>query len=184
MSRIVVIYGSSEGQTAKIAERIGDVLSRAGHDVVLSTAKYPPHVLSADGYGYDGIVVGASIHRGSHQGYVTEFVREYADELDRLPSVFFSVSLAAARDDPEAQSTVEQYLQSFLEETHWEPDLTYSVAGALKYSEYGFLTRFVMKHIAGRESLDTDTDHDYEYTDWAGVESFATQFEELVSTRQ
>ncbi|GAB7019615.1 flavodoxin domain-containing protein [Halostagnicola bangensis] len=183
MARVLVCYGSSEGQTAKIADHIGDVLSEAGHDVVLSTAKYPPSALTSSEFAYDGVVIGASIHKGSHQGYVEEFVREYVDGLNRVPSAFFSVTLASAQSDPDAQSEAEQYLREFLEDTRWDPDLTHPVAGALKYSEYGFLTRFVMKRIASREGLDTDTDHDYEYTDWEDVETFAIEFEELVSAR-
>ncbi|MDJ1432404.1 flavodoxin domain-containing protein [Halostagnicola sp. A-GB9-2] len=183
MARVLVCYGSSEGQTAKIADHIGDVLSEASHDVVLSTAKYPPSALTSSEFAYDGVVIGASIHKGSHQGYVEEFVREYVDGLNRVPSAFFSVSLSAAKSSPEARSESDGYLREFVAETDWEPDLTHAVAGALKYSEYGFLTRFVMKRIAGTEGLDTDTDHDYEYTDWEDVETFAIEFEELVSTR-
>ncbi len=183
MARILVCYGTDEGQTAKIAERIGDRLSEAGHDIVLSSAKYPPRAFTSDDSQYDGAVVGASIHKGNHQGYVTEFVREYADELNRVPSALFSVSLAAAKSSPKARFESSEYLRELLEETDWEPDSTHAVAGALRYSEYGFLTRFVMKRIAGSEGLDTDTDHDYEYTNWDDIDAFAAEFEELVSAR-
>lgn len=52
--------------------------------------------------------------------------------------------------------------------------------GALRYSEYGFLTRLVMKRIAADATGDTDASRDYEYTDWDEVESFAADFVEYV----
>lgn len=180
MTRVLVVYGSSEGQTASIAERIGDVLDDDGIDVTLVHANHSPADLEpAD---YDGIVVGASIHAGRHQAAVGKFVSSHHDTLTRLPSAFFSVSLSAASADPDAREEARNLLEGFLEESSWEPDLTRSVAGALRYSEYGLLKRFVMKRIAGRESGDTDTSRDYEYTDWAEVESFAREFATLLES--
>ena len=40
------------------------------------------------------------------------------------------------------------------------------VAGALVYSRYNWLTRWMMRRIARKEGGDTDTARDYEYTDW------------------
>ncbi|MHC3436507.1 flavodoxin domain-containing protein [Natrialbaceae archaeon A-gly3] len=174
MPAVLVAYGSSEGQTATIAERIGDVLDREGHDVTLVHAKHPPSDL--DPSAFDGIVVGASIHAGNHQRYVRTFVTEHLETLNRTPSAFFSVSLSAASGDPDTREEAQGLLEGFLEATGWEPDQTLSVAGALKYSEYGLVKRFVMKRIGGKESGDTDTSRDYEYTDWDDVEAFSLEF--------
>ena len=180
MTRVLVAYGSSEGQTAAIAERIGDVLDGEGHEVILVHAKHPPSDLEPDNY--DGIVVGASIHAGTHQRYVRTFVSSHLEARSRRPSAFFSVSLSAASADPDTRADARALLEEFLEATGWEPDLTLSVAGALRYSEYGLLTRFVMKRIAGRERGDTDPSRDYEYTDWTEVEAFAREFAALVES--
>ncbi|SDK78585.1 flavodoxin domain-containing protein [Natronorubrum texcoconense] len=179
MTRVLVAYGSSEGQTATIAERVGDVLDSAGHEPVLIHLKHPPSGL--DVAAYDGVIVGASIHAGSHQGYVAEFVRDHRETLNRKPSAFFSVSLTAANADPVEREPARELLEAFLEETGWEPDGTLTVAGALKYSEYGLVKRFVMRRIAGKASGDTDTSRDYEYTDWDEVEAFALEFSSQLS---
>ncbi|QFU82565.1 flavodoxin domain-containing protein [Natronorubrum aibiense] len=178
MARVLVAFGSNEGQTATVAERIGDVLETAGHDVVVVHAKHPPAEL--DPGTYEGVIVGASIHMGSHQSYVESFVREHNEALNRLPSAFFSVSLTAAHDDPAERKPVRDLLEEFLETTGWEPDATLLVAGALKYREYGLLKRFMMRRIAGSEGGDTDTSRDYEYTDWDEIESFAEEFTTLL----
>ncbi|MFC4542680.1 flavodoxin domain-containing protein [Halosolutus amylolyticus] len=178
MTRVLVAYGSSEGQTATIADRIGDVLGDEGHDATLVNLNHPPTGLDPGAYG--GVIVGGSIHVGSHQAYVTDFVREQRSTLNRLPSAFFSVSLSSASDDPEARSAADDLVEEFLEDTGWDPDSTLAVAGALKYSEYGLLKRFVMRRIARKSGGDTDTSRDHEYTDWDAVETFAAEFGTLL----
>jgi menaquinone-dependent protoporphyrinogen oxidase len=178
MAQVLCCYGTSEGQTASIAERMGDVIDGEGHGVTLVHLSHPPDGL--DPGAYDGVIVGASIHGGSHQRYVTRFVRDHVETLNRRPSAFFSVSLTAAHEDSEARAPATDLLEDFLDETGWNPDGTLTVAGALKYSEYGLLKRFVMRRIAGRASGDTDTSRDYEYTDWDDVDAFAREFTTLL----
>ncbi|MDQ2051012.1 flavodoxin domain-containing protein [Natronolimnohabitans sp. A-GB9] len=178
MARVLVCYATSEGQTATIAERIGDVLATDGHDTDLVHAKHPPSGL--DPGEYDGVVVGASIHMGSHQTAIDQFVRDHRTTLNRCPSAFFSVSLTAAHPDPADREPVREILEDFLEETGWDPDTTLLVGGALKYSEYGLLKRFLMRRVVGKEGGDTDTSRDYEYTDWEEVEAFAHDFATLL----
>lgn len=178
MARVLICYGTSEGQTETIAERMGDVVGSEGHEVTLTHLNHPPDGL--DPGAYDGIVVGASIHASSHQRYVGSFVRDHLETLNRLPSAFLSVSLTAAHDDPDERAPATELLEEFLDETGWNPDGTLSVAGALEYSEYGPFKRFIMRRIAGRASGDTDTARDYEYTDWNDVEAFAREFTTLL----
>ena len=179
MSEILVVYASSEGQTAAIAERIANVLDDEGHGVTLVHAAHPPDALAVSAF--DGVLVGASVHKGRHQSSIEAFVREHVDQLNRLPTAFVSVSLTAATPGPEKRVEAREQLQSVLEETGWDPERTQTVAGALAYSEYGLVTRFIMKRIAGREGLDTDTSRDHEYTDWEALDEFAREFAQLVS---
>ena len=178
MARILVCYGSSEGQTAAIAESIGDILEDHGHDPIVISTKRPPENISLRNY--DGVIVGASVHRGYHQEHASAFVQRHVDRLNSLPSAFFSVSLTAAKPVPEASFEAEQYVEEFLEDTGWYPERTHVVAGALKYSEYGLLTRLIMRRIAKKQGMETDTTRDYHYTDWEDVEQFTLEFEEVL----
>jgi menaquinone-dependent protoporphyrinogen oxidase len=63
--------------------------------------------------------VGASIHVGKHDKHVVQLVQKNLDTLGRVPTAFFSVSLAAHGDTEEAQGYVEQ----FETETGWRPDM-------------------------------------------------------------
>jgi menaquinone-dependent protoporphyrinogen oxidase len=129
---------------------------------------------------YDAVIVGASIHMGKHEDYVRDFVRENRDALERLPSAFFSVSLAAHDNVEEAEG----YTEEFVQETGWRPCMVGLFGGALLYTQYGFIKRHLMKQIARHKgNPDTDTSRDYAYTDWESVKHFAEEFLELVLSR-
>lgn len=169
--RIFITYGTSEGQTGRIAEVVADVLRGHHHDVSLVDVKDTRAALPA---GYDGVVVGAAIHMGKHDKHVVDFVQRNKDGLARVPTAFFSVSLAAAGDDAEAEG----YVEEFEKETDWQPGRVALFAGALLYTQYGFVKRHMMKKIVSDKPghLGTDLSRDYVYTEWDGVKRFAEHF--------
>jgi menaquinone-dependent protoporphyrinogen oxidase len=107
---------------------------------------------------------------------VTRFVEHHKDLLASRPNAFFSVSLSAAASDPEGQASVMQIITQWSERTGWRPATIESLAGALKYTQYSWLKRALMKQIAKHEGGDTDTAQDYEYTDFDQVTRFAERF--------
>lgn len=169
--KILLVYGTTEGQTARISDFIGDVLRDHGHDVTTIDVKEMAGTIPD---GYDAAILGASIHMGKHDKLVVDLVRSNRDTLARIPSAFFSVSLAAHGDTAEAEGYVEQ----FEEETGWRPDKVALFEGALLYTRYGFVKRHVMKKIATDKpgGLGTDLSRDYVYTEWDGVKRFAEHF--------
>jgi menaquinone-dependent protoporphyrinogen oxidase len=179
MTRILIAYGSSEGHTASIAQYLADLIRSHGHE-----AK-PVNVERAEAGapdGYDAVIVGASVHMGKHQRSVLKYVRQNRDSLTRLPSAFFSVSLAANDNTEEARKEVASYIEQFLEQTGWRPLVIGRFAGALLYTRYSFFKRWIMRKIArDKKSPDTDSSRDYVYTDWHRVRRFADEFMESVA---
>lgn len=78
MKKIFITYGTTEGQTAKIAEFISDVLRDHGHDVTMVDVKDTADTVPD---GYDGVIVGASVHMGKHDKHVVDFVRKNQKSL-------------------------------------------------------------------------------------------------------
>jgi menaquinone-dependent protoporphyrinogen oxidase len=176
--RILIVYGTRYGQTAKVAARIGQVLTRQGCEATLSRGdELPPDL---DLGRFDGVMVGASYIVGRHQDYVERFIRAHVEALNRLPSAFFSVSGAAGSPEPESREEARRNLEKLLAATGWQPTLATPVGGAIAYTQYGALVRWLMKQIARRTGRSTDTTRDHEYTDWPAVEQFATEFAGLV----
>jgi menaquinone-dependent protoporphyrinogen oxidase len=178
MTRILIAYGTSEGHTARIAQYLADVTRAAGYEA------YPGNVerASAPGPdGYDAVIVGASIHMGKHERCVVKYVRKNRNALERLPSAFFSVSMAAHENTEAAEKEVNDYIEKFVKQTGWRPRKIGRFAGALLYTQYGFFKRWIMKRIAhDKGSSDTDTSRDYVYTDWDDVKRFAEEFLETL----
>jgi menaquinone-dependent protoporphyrinogen oxidase len=172
MTKILIAYGTTEGQTARIADQLAEVIRSRGLEADAFNLK-PSSGVSVDGY--DAVVVGGSIHMGKHQEDVVEFVGKNRSELDRLPSAFFSVSLAANGD----LANAEAYVENFVQQTGWRPSKVGLFSGALLYRQYGFLKRYMMKRIVrDKPGMSTDTSRDYVYTDWDQVRRFAEDFVE------
>jgi menaquinone-dependent protoporphyrinogen oxidase len=180
MKRVEVLYATREGQTRKIAEHVTEALRGYGLDVdMIDVADEPPLI---QWYRYAGVVLAASVHAGHHEREMVRFVRAHRTELELVPATFVSVSLseAGAEDSHkppefrhECAGNARKMIDSFLAETGWRPAPVKPVAGALLYTHYNMLIRFVMKRIAKSAGADTDTSHDYEYTDWADLDRFA-----------
>jgi menaquinone-dependent protoporphyrinogen oxidase len=106
MTKIMIGYGTTEGQTARIAERIAEVIRGQGFEVQALDLKGSSDVVLDT---YDAVIVGGSIHMGKHEDHVADFVRRNRATLERLPSAFFSVSLAAHGDIANAEAYVANF---------------------------------------------------------------------------
>ena len=170
MAKILVLYASFDGQTARIADRICDGLRAAGHRATLLSAE-------AIGAGreiaeHDAVIIGSAIRFGHHPKYLEILVRDHLQEICARPNAFFSVCLSARRS-PE---TARKYIDVFEQDTRWYPHDRASFAGALYYRRYGPVLRFMMRIVARVNGSETDASRDYEYTDWRAVDRFAAQF--------
>jgi menaquinone-dependent protoporphyrinogen oxidase len=181
MASLLIVHGTMNGQTALIAGRMAEVARAAGHAVTLVDAQAPPRDLApAD---HDAIMVGAWVRGGRHPRAVHDFVVAHRATLAARPTAFFSVSLFAASRGEADQRRARAALQAFLDETGWRPTHAATIAGALRYTRWGWLGRRLMRMIwttvAERRgwSVDpppTDVTRDYEYTDWRAVERLVT----------
>lgn len=171
MTKIFIPYGTTEGQTARIAQYIADVIRTHGHEAEPVNITQSSDTLPD---GYDGVIVGAAIHMGKHDKHIVEYLQKNRNKLERLPSAFFSVSLAAHGDTEEAEG----YIEQFERETAWRPGKVGLFGGALLYTQYGFVKRHIMKKIARDKpgNLGTDTSRDYVYTEWDGVKRFVEDY--------
>jgi menaquinone-dependent protoporphyrinogen oxidase len=169
--KILVLHASFDGQTERIAERIGTVLRAAGHVALVCPSAKAGDAL-AD---CEAIVVGAAIRYGHHSRALEKLVRAHRPSIESRPNAFFSVCLSAG--GPGAKpAEARRYVDDFRRATGWEPAQVASIGGALQYSRYNFFIRILMRLIVGMAGGDTDTSRDYEYTDWQAVERFAREF--------
>lgn len=172
MARILILYATRKGQTKKISARIAERLAARNHTVEVIDTDHPTRPLDVGRF--DKVVVCAPIIAGGYPRSIARFVQVHRAELQRVASVFVSVGLAVASRTSDGRAQSLAVVEKFLQKTGFRPGQVELVAGALPYTKYDFLTRFVMRRIAAKEGGETDTSRDYEYTDWAAVDRFAT----------
>jgi menaquinone-dependent protoporphyrinogen oxidase len=130
---------------------------------------------------YDGVIAGAPVHMSKYPKIFRQFILHNSIALAQRPTAFFSVCLGILEKSPQTQKSERQIVRNLFAETGWYPQVWTIFAGALKYSQYGWLTRQMMRMIAARGGGDTSTAHDYEYTDWNAVRQFAEDFIQLMN---
>lgn len=178
--KFLIIYATSEGQTRKIARFMEDELKQNGHKVTLADASDQPPTPK----GFDGVFIGGSIHMHKYQSAMAHYITDNLAILRQIPGAFFSVSMAVASGMEEELQEVHKITDEFLAKKGWKPLLTAQIAGALKYTQYDYFKRLIMKMISKKEGRTTDTSQDYEYTDWNAVKTFVNQFADKVEKMQ
>jgi menaquinone-dependent protoporphyrinogen oxidase len=172
--RTLIVYGSTQGQTHKIAEFAAERWRGQGHDVaVFDAARLTAAV---DPLRYDAVLIAASLHAGGYQPAVATFAKEHAAALSSGPSAFLSVSLSAAGEDPGDRAGLQHCDAEFFSRTGWRPAHVHHAAGALAYTRYNFLLRWYMKRIARRRGASTDTSRDCEFTNYGALRQFLDAF--------
>lgn len=177
MSRILIVYASTYGQTERIAHRIGSVLAELGHEVRVDDVKPLSPTLPLEPY--DGVIVASSVYYERHHKEAREWVRRNRSVLERKQTAFVSVCGAAGAEAGREEAA--GYANKFLEETGWRPRLVQSFGGAFAYTKYWFGLRWVMKRIAKSRGGPLDTSQDHDLADWAAVEEFARSFAKLLA---
>jgi menaquinone-dependent protoporphyrinogen oxidase len=173
MPKFLIVYGTKEGQTCKIAEHIKTLMSNRGYQADLNNAEKFPSKFSFEGY--TGILVGASIHRGFFSPAAKTFITQHKSSLEAVPSAFYSVSLSDANPKLEERAKLDPYIKSLFKKTGWKPVSVGRFGGALPYTKYGWLTKFIMTKIAGAQGQPTDTSKDYVFTEWDKVDKFGDE---------
>jgi menaquinone-dependent protoporphyrinogen oxidase len=169
---VLIVYATKDGQTEKIARRIADTLGSEGHSAELFDAD---HLRPLDLGRFGAAAVGAPVHQGSYPSSIVRFARENRAFLDRVGADFFSVSLAVQSRTSDGRAQTLEVVDKLVQQSGWRPRRIGLFAGALLYTKYNFVIRWIMKRITAKEGGDTDTSRDYEYTDWVAVERFARE---------
>jgi len=167
-ARILVIYGTTEGQTAKIAAYMASRL-RSTWQVDLVRAEDADDVRPDS---YAAVIVAASVHAGGYQRPVRDWVRTHAAALGGRWTAFVSVCLAVLEHSEKTDRVISDIMERFFAETSWRPTERKVVAGGLPYSKYSWWKRWMMRRIVAKAGGDTDTSRDYEYTDWNDLAEF------------
>jgi menaquinone-dependent protoporphyrinogen oxidase len=173
MSRTLILYATTHGQTRKVATALGEELSALGVTADVVRVDDHPAVRPEP---YDAVIVAASVHVGGYQRPIRRWTHLHSAALSRMPSAFVTVCLAVLETRPETRRELAAIRDRFLRRSGWQPTTTKYVAGAVRYTRYHPLVRWVMRRIVAKAGGGTDTTRDYEYTDWEDLRRWAGDF--------
>lgn len=171
--KFLVLYATVEGQTQKIAESIAAQLENTGGEVFLTNVVDPGY---CDPGMVDAAILCAPIHIGHYPSAFVQYIQNWKSALLDVPTALVTVSLAIASDDTDERDEALKFPENLAKQTGWNPDYQHNAAGALKYLEYDFFKKWMMRRIAGAEGGPVDTSKDYEFTDWDALAGFIDKF--------
>ena len=183
MKPIGVLYATREGHTRRIAQHIVNTLRNLGLDAEARDLRTDEAAVQLTDYA--GAILAASVHGGKHEPEMVNFVKEHRGQLESIPAAFLSVTLSEAgaeradatpRQHAQFVADVQKVMDRFFADTSWHPKFVKPVAGALLYTKYNMLIRFVLKRIAKKSGGATDTSRDYDYTDWKALDQFIDEY--------
>lgn len=173
--RVLIIYGTTEGQTRKIAQYLADRCREQSFDVTLVDAA--AGLGGVDPHDYDAAILAARVHGGRFPHRIVRFARRHAADLSAMPSAFVSVSMMAAGDSAKARMTLSSYRIRLVRQTGWIAPFVHDAAGARFYTRHNAVGRWILGRIDrtvwGRP---VDTNHDREWTDWDALGRFLDGF--------
>ena len=180
--RAAVFYATREGQAGRVAERVAADLRERQVEVDVVNVKDVKGAIAWGAYARAFVI--ASVHAGHHEREMVAFVKRFKNELAKLQAPFLSLTLSQAGAELPGNSLVVRetargdalrMVYDFTKETGWHPARILPVAGALMYSQYNFLVKWIMKRIAHKAGFDGPASRDYEFTNWPAVDRFVAE---------
>jgi len=171
MNKTIIIYSSVDGHTKSICEKIASFQKNENIKITPLNEAF-----DIDLNQYSQIIIGASIRYGKYRKELFNFIENNKNILNSKKNAFFSVNVVARKPEKNLPKT-NPYIQKFLEESAWSPQLIEVFAGKIEYPKYNIFDRSIIKFIMWMTKGPTDTSRIYEFTDWTRVKSFSSELE-------
>ena len=168
---VLILYATKYGQAELIARRIAAASCEWN---VGATVQDVRSASAADLLQGRSVILVASVHYGRHPRSITRFVKENAARLAERHTAFISVSGDAV--DPATRPRAEEYARDFYRTTGWTPAVSLIIGGAVRFTKYNWLLRYMTKRAFAAKGIQLDPRRDYDYTDWEAVKRFAKAF--------
>jgi menaquinone-dependent protoporphyrinogen oxidase len=173
----LVVYASRHGHSRRVALAVAERLAASGIRVDTTDAEQAE---SRDTSAYSGVVLTAPIYRSKQSHPAVAWLARHREDLAARPLALLVVSLTAVAVDEAGRAEAQALADGLAKAAGVRATLAVPVAGALEYERYGFVTRLLMKRIAARKGLSTDTSRNHDYTDWAALDDVVRRLLALV----
>jgi menaquinone-dependent protoporphyrinogen oxidase len=155
--KVLVLHGSRAGSTAEVADFIGRKLAESGWTVDVAAADAAPAL-----GGYQAVVIGSAVRRGSVLPEVRAFVKAHKAELSAIPVAYFVVCMTLREDTPENRAKADAYLDPLRKEVR--PIEAAAFAGKLDPATLDGTSRLIVKAVGTPPG---------DYRRWEAIEAWA-----------
>ena len=170
---VLIAFGTTEGQTRKIARHMAQSIRDCGHDAELHDCS--GQTVVPDIGDFDLVILAASVHHKRYQTAFYNFIELNLATLHAKPLAFVSVSLSMTLASGEAEAR--EYVDDFVTETGLVPDAVHLAEGAIRYYQYGSSEELTINLLVfkGQKKM-PKRDGNPEYTNWEALDTFTTTF--------
>ncbi len=177
MANHLIIYQSTNGQTKKISHFILDIIrAQTDNCSIKNITNIDKNIQLTD---YRSILFALPVRYGKHNKQAIKFIKAHIPELKTVTTGLISVNLTARKSNKNSAST-NPYLIKLLDKLNWKPNFTAVIAGALKYPEYVWYDKLMIRLIMKMTKGPTDPSVCTEFTDWDQVKSYMQEYLNLI----
>lgn len=168
MSKILLIYSTTDGHTLEICSCLLKIIEQDNNEVILISIDDENNFNLNE---FDKIIIGASIRYGKHSPKVYSFINKNLKILEKKSNAFFSVNVVARKPNKNTPET-NPYLKKFLSQISWKPKHIALFAGKIDYQRYNVFDRYMIRMIMWMTKGPTDPKTNIDFTDWDQVRKF------------
>ena len=176
--RILIVFGTTDGHTAKVATAISNTLRAEGADVDLVQARPGgPDPNPAD---YAAVIVAGSVHTAATSGRYGAGCARTRRASTAGRTAFVSVCLGILERTAASEAELAGIMENFFETTQWMPSVRKSSPARCPTRATPGSSDWSFDSSSATRDGQADSSRDYEYTDWNDVRDFARHFVRLV----
>jgi menaquinone-dependent protoporphyrinogen oxidase len=195
--QILVGYATKSGSTAEVANFIGDILTKAGAQVTISSVQTVENIKA-----YDAVFMGSPIIYGKCMPEVRRFVHSHSQGLIQKPVAFFITCMRLSQIAGDALPDVPIFLDPIFGEPKSKKGMTFTershpvtmylrsilkmakeirpvsisfFRGVLDYSTIGFIMTLLFKFMARVDGLEPG-----DYRNWEAIGTWTEQTYSIV----
>jgi len=183
LKKLVIFYGTRFGGTVGIAQKIAEVLTEKGFEVLIHNTKEidnPKKIFEKE---FDGIILGSGIQIGAWTSKMKQFIIDYQQHIvEESVKLGMFVSCGTAFTEEGTIKACTEYVDDFSMKLGLKPVITAAFGGIYdfsKKSKHGMIKKKLLQSIVKKESPGKFELNDVnDFRNWEEIVAFAEKFAE------
>jgi len=183
MKKIAIFYGTRFGGTVGITQKIAEVLTEKGFDVLIQNTKETGNSKEIFENDFSGVILGSGIQIGAWTPKMKQFVVDYQQHIakDSIKLGMF-VSCGTAFTEEGTIKACQEYVDDFAMKLGLKPVITAAFGGIYdfsKKSKHGMIKKKILQGIVKKDFPGMfELNNINDFRNWDKIVAFAEKFAE------